>query len=146
MSLDVIALRSSFELVIERAPDLTVRFYEILFSRHPQVKPLFGRNSGRAQAEMLAGAIAAVIDHLEDAPWLARTLGGLGAKHVTYGVTAEMYPMVGECLLATLAEVAGSDWTPALEKAWTDAYGAITSLMLAPTMQSEVHSAARGAA
>jgi hemoglobin-like flavoprotein len=145
MGLNVVLLRSSFELVVERAPDLTVRFYEILFARYPQVKPLFGRNSGRAQAEMLAAAIGAVIEHLEDAPWLERTLKGLGAKHVAYGVTTEMFPMVGECLLATLAEVAGADWSPELAQAWGDAYGAITSLML-DGMQGELLSSARGAA
>ena len=32
-------------------------------------------------------------------------------------------------LLATLAEVAGADWSPRLEAAWTEAYGAIAGLM-----------------
>ena len=131
MSLDVTALRSSFELVVRRAPDLTSRFYEVLFARYPQAQALFGRRSQRAQADMLGAALGAVLDHLEDAPWLATTLGALGEKHVHYGVTEEMYGWVGESLLATLAEVAGPDWTPALERAWTDAYGAIASLMQA---------------
>jgi len=131
MSLDVTALRASFELVVTRAPDLTSRFYEVLFARYPQAQALFGRNTRRAQADMLATALAAVLDHLEDAPWLSRTLGALGEKHVGYGVTEEMYGWVGDALLATLAEVAGAEWTPALAKAWTDAYGAIASLMQA---------------
>jgi hemoglobin-like flavoprotein len=42
-----------------------------------------------------------------------------------------MYGWVGASLLATLAEVAKSDWTPALATAWTDAYGAIAGLMQA---------------
>lgn len=100
MSLDPTILRSSFELVIDRRPDLTIRFYEILFARYPQLEPMFRRDRS-AQAKMLAGAIAAVLDHLEDAPWLQTTLGGLGAKHVTYGVTDVMYAMVGDALLAT---------------------------------------------
>jgi hemoglobin-like flavoprotein len=53
----------------------------------------------------------------------------MGAKHVDYGVTTEMYGWVGESLLATLAEVAGADWTPPLAIAWTEAYGAIAGLM-----------------
>lgn len=131
MSLNVAVLRSSFDLVVERAPDLTHRFYEILFERYPQVRPLFGRNSGRAQEEMLTRALVAVMDHLEDAPWLKQTLGSLGDKHVAYGVTDAMYGWVGDALLATLAEVAGPDWTPEIEAAWTDAYGAIAGLMMA---------------
>src|ERR1700709_2188256 len=117
MSLDAVLLRSSFDLVVEREPELTPRFYEILFARYPQVRPLFGR-SGPAQAEMLQQALVAVIEHIEDPSWLSQTLGALGKKHVDYGVTAEMYGWVGASLLAALAEAAGDAWSPALEGAW----------------------------
>jgi hemoglobin-like flavoprotein len=129
MSLDAPLLRSSFDLVVGRQPRLVRRFYEILFERYPQAKPLFGRNSALKQEEMLTAALVAVLDHLEDATWLSTTLKQLGEKHVTYGVTAEMYGWVGASLLATLAEVAGEDWTPALASAWSEAYGAIAGLM-----------------
>ena len=129
MSLNVPLLRKSFDLVIERQPQLTPRFYEILFARYPQVRPLFGRQAGARQAEMLQQALVAVMDHLDDATWLADTLGAMGRKHVDYGVTHEMYDYVGASLLATLAEAAGKDWTPELEAAWAEAYGAIASLM-----------------
>jgi hemoglobin-like flavoprotein len=129
MSLNAPLLRSSFDLVVERQPKLVHRFYEILFDRYPQSKSLFGRNTPQKQEEMLTAALVAVLDHIEDAPWLVSTLGQLGAKHDEYGVTPEMYGWVGSSLLATLAEVAGKDWTPELETAWTDAYGAIVGLM-----------------
>ncbi|HLK39686.1 MAG TPA: globin domain-containing protein [Polyangiaceae bacterium] len=130
MGLDVEALRDSFELVAERSPALAHRFYEILFARYPAAKPLFRRNTPAKQEEMLTRALVAVLEHLEDAPWLSDTLKALGAKHVEYGVTDDMYPWVGECLLATLSEVAGADWTPRIESAWKDAFGEISSLML----------------
>jgi hemoglobin-like flavoprotein len=129
MALNVPVLRSTFDLVVERQPLLVRRFYEILFNRYPQVKPLFGRNGAAAQEKMLTEALVAVVDHLEDAPWLTGTLGTLGAKHKEYGVTAEMYGWVGASLLAALAEAAGKDWSPEAEAAWTEAYGAIVSLM-----------------
>jgi hemoglobin-like flavoprotein len=80
---------------------------------------------------MLAGAIAAVIDHLEDAPWLQQTLGQLGAKHLEYGVTNVMYDQVGDALLATLAEVADAQWTAEVAAQWTMAFGAIAAMMQA---------------
>lgn len=129
MSLDVKALRSSFELVVMRAPDLAHRFYDVLFHRYPQVRPLFSRRSRDAQERMLTEALVAVMDHLEDAPWLSDTLGGLGTKHRDYGVTAEMYGWVGECLLVTLAQVSGDEWNADLERAWSGAYSAIAGLM-----------------
>lgn len=130
MSLDADLLRSSLELVVERQPAITPRFYEILFERYPQVRPLFGRNAAAAQQKMLQEAIVAVVDHLEDADWLASTLGGMGRQHVDYGVKPEMYGWVAQSLIATLAEVAGDDWTPAMEEAWTAALTAIRDLML----------------
>lgn len=130
MALDVPLLRGSFELVLKRNPSLTARFYEILFDRYPQAKPLFRRNTIKQQETMLAHALVAVMDHLEDAPWLKQTLAALGAKHVGYGVTPEMYDWVGDALLAAMAEAAGKDWSPKLAAQWTEAYGAIVSMML----------------
>jgi hemoglobin-like flavoprotein len=129
MSLNVELLRSSFSLVATRNPQLTKRFYEILFTRYPQVKPMFSRNSPRQQEHMLAAALVAVVDHLEDSPWLVQTLEGLGRKHAEYGVERAMYEWVGECLIATLQEVAGNDWSREMEQAWLEAYGTIVSLM-----------------
>lgn len=129
MALNVELLRSSFKLVADTNPNFVSRFYEILFDRYPQARPLFGRNSTAKQAEMLTGALIAVVDHLEDAPWLQSTLSGLGVKHVEYGVTREMYDWVGASLLAALAEVAGPAWNQELEGAWAEAYGAIVSMM-----------------
>jgi hemoglobin-like flavoprotein len=128
--LDPTILRESFDLIIDRRPDLTIRFYEILFERHPALEMMFRRNR-ETQAKMLAGAIAAVLDHLEDAPWLESTLGQLGAKHLEYGVTNGMYDHVGGALLATLAEVAAEAWTPEVAQQWTLAYGAIAGMMQA---------------
>jgi hemoglobin-like flavoprotein len=131
MPLNVNLLRQSFEVVASANPKFVSRFYEILFERYPQTRPLFPQTGMARQAEMLTQALVAVLDHLEDAPWLQETLGALGAKHVGYGVTREMYDWVGASLLATLAEVAGPAWTPELQGAWGEAYGAIVSLMLA---------------
>lgn len=129
MTLDVTTLRESFELVVERSPLLTRRFYEILFERYPQVRLLFGASTAK-QEEMLTRALVAVLDRIEDGKWLTETLEALGAKHVDYGVTDEMYEWVGDALLAALAEAAGEAWTPRVQVAWTAAYGAIANLMM----------------
>lgn len=129
MSLDADRLHASFALVAERNPDLTLQFYDLLFERYPQAEPLFADTTRQAQGKMLAEALTAVLENLDNAPWLQETLSGLGAKHERYGVTREMYPWVGECLIATMADVAGDDWDKPTEQAWVDAYGAICDLM-----------------
>lgn len=129
MALNVPLLTASFHLVAERAPDITHRFYGHLFSKYPQAQKMFFRKPMENQEKMLAEALGAVVAHLEDAPWLVATLGQMGDKHVEYGVTSEMYAWVGDALMTTLREIAGADWTDALEQAWGDAYGAIVGLM-----------------
>lgn len=129
MALDVAALRGSFDLILAREPELSRRFYETLFERHPEARPLFG-GSVRAQEEMLTRTLVAVVDRAEDGVWLADTLRALGAKHVDYRVTDEMYPWVGDALLATLAEVAREAWTPRVDAAWRAAYDTMAALMI----------------
>ncbi len=141
MSLDVEALRSSFQLVVERSPNVVHRFYEILFARYPTTRELFSRNSSRHQEEMLTAALVAVMEHLEDASWLTTQLSALGAKHRDYGVQDHMYPWVGECLVATLKEVAGPAWTPRIEQAWVAAFSAISGLMLEGSRSARMHEA-----
>jgi hemoglobin-like flavoprotein len=129
MSLDIQALRDSFDIIAERETALASRFYEIFFERYPQVVPMFGRRSSPAQAQMLTQALAAVVAHVDDATWLRDTLRPLGAKHVEYGVKDVMYDWVGECLIAALREE--PSMTSDALAAWTEAYGAIASIMKA---------------
>ena len=131
VSIDATLLRESIEIAVAREPVITKRFYEILFERYPAVKPLFGRNEPARQQQMLQDTILAALDHLEDGEWLEQTLGALGAKHVTYGVTDEMYPAVGECLIAALSELCGDRWTPEHEASWASTYRVIQDLAIA---------------
>jgi hemoglobin-like flavoprotein len=131
MMLDVQELRRSFEIAVTNEPELTTRFYAILFDRNPELRPMFNRNDPRRQAQMLAEALAAVVDHLEDPGWLASRLGALGRKHVDYGVTPPMYDAVGAALLGALEEACGASWSARSADAWMAAYGAIRDLMLA---------------
>ena len=132
MALDAELLRSSFELVTTREPNVVRLFYDELFQRYPQARGLFTRKPSEVQERMLAEALTAVLDHLEDGGWLQANLAQLGARHAEFGVTAEMYSWVGECLLATFAGVAGSEWSPAHEAAWSEAYTAVAGLMAQP--------------
>lgn len=128
--LNVPLLRSSFAMVIDREPEITRNFYQLLFERYPSVRPLFSSTDMRKQEKMLAQALAAVLEHIENGDWLADHLVALGAKHVEYGVTDNMYDWVGECLLDALADAAGAAWTTELDDAWSDALEAVSDLML----------------
>lgn len=131
MALNVELLESSFQLVAPKGEELVSRFYERLFKKYPAVKPLFKKTSIKEQKKKLLASLVLVIQNIRRPEKLTPVLQDMGARHVGYGVQPAHYDAVGENLLAVLGEVAGSAWTPQVKQAWTEAYGAIKTLMLA---------------
>jgi hemoglobin-like flavoprotein len=70
------------------------------------------------------------------------TLRALGARHVAYGAKPEHYLVVGEVLIASLAEVAGEAWRPEHELAWAAAFALVAEAMLSGAAAVEVDLAA----
>jgi hemoglobin-like flavoprotein len=131
-------IQRNLDVVTENAPDLTLRFYATLFQRHPELQLLFGRRSAEAQGRMLLEAVVAVVDHLQDMPWLDVTLRALGAKHVEYGVTEEMYPLVASALIDTLRAASGEHWDDPTAEAWSDALTFVAGRMMAGARERPV--------
>jgi hemoglobin-like flavoprotein len=131
MTLDIGLLRDTLEIALAADDTFPARFYELLFEAHPEVKALFRANSPGAQRKMFAQKLVALVDHMEDPTWLDRELGSLVVSHARYGVTPEMYPWVGEALVATLREACGDEWSSAAEATWVEAYGRLMHAVLA---------------
>ena len=70
------------------------------------------------------------------------TLRKLGARHVAYGARPEHYPVVGEVLIASMAEVAGPAWRPHYEHAWAAAFDVVAGAMLEGATAAELDIAA----
>ena len=123
-------LEKSFEKIKPRAPEFVASFYEKLFEAHPEVKPMFAHLEMAQQEKKLLNALVLVVENLRNPSALGPVLSALGGRHVGYGTLPQQYPAVGKALLQTFEEYLQGDWTPELKKAWTDAYGSITALML----------------
>jgi hemoglobin-like flavoprotein len=130
MSLNLEALETSFDLVAPRGDELMDVFYARLFAAAPAVEPLFAGTDLRRQKTMLLGALVLLRKSLRNLDAIAPTLRDLGAKHVAYGAEPEHYPVVGEVLLASMAELAGPSWTSEYQEAWTEAFGIVAAAML----------------
>jgi len=130
MSLNLEALETSFELVAARGDELMDVFYDGLFAAAPAVKPLFaGADLGRQQT-MLLGTLVLLRKSLRDLDAIVPKLRDLGARHVAYGAEPEHYPVVGEVLIASMAEIAGPAWTGEYARAWSEAIGIVAGAML----------------
>ncbi|TPV93544.1 MAG: PAS domain-containing protein [Myxococcales bacterium FL481] len=128
--LDVETLERSFANLAPEADKLVRRFYEELFSRYPDVEPLFANTSMAKQRKHLKASLVLVVENLRKPEVLTKALHELGARHVGYGATAEHYPAVAETLLFVMKEIAGRAWTTKVNRAWSDALEAVSQIML----------------
>jgi hemoglobin-like flavoprotein len=130
MVLDVDALETSFDVVAPRGDELIEIFYTRLFATAPVVKPLFAGTDMRSQKAKLLATLVLLRKSLRDLGAIVPKLRELGARHAGYGARADHYPVVGAVLIASMAEVAGEQWRPEYERAWSDALEVVTGAMI----------------
>ena len=63
-------------------------------------------------------------------PEIFPRLAELGARHATYGVKAEYYPIARDALLMALRDHLGEGFIPEVENAWRETFVAIRDTML----------------
>ena len=131
MKTDAQILKETLELTLAPDDSFPKRFYDRIFTRHPEVIPMFHRNSPGAQRKMFAQKLIMIVDHVEDPAWLARELRTVAQSHVRYGVRPEMYAWIGEALIETLRDACDSDWSEWAEGAWRSAYAKIVDSIFA---------------
>ena len=130
MALDVATLEESFDLVAPQGDELMRTFYGRLFETAPSVKPLFERVDMDRQRQALLNMLVVLRESLHDLEDITPDLEDLGARHVNYGAQPEHYPVVGEVLIGSMAEVAGDAWKPEYTDAWKEAFGVVQNVML----------------
>lgn len=130
MTLNVELLESSFSQIKERETEFASCFYTHLFADHPAVKPLFADVNMTKQKKNLFQSLVLVVNNLRKPDVLNAALKGLGTRHVRYGVLPEHYPIVGSTLIKSFSICLQDAWTSNIEKAWIEAYAAVTQLML----------------
>jgi nitric oxide dioxygenase len=111
---------------------ITTVFYRNLFAELPQMSKLFnmGNQANGAQQQSLASAVFAYAANIGNPHALGPVIVRIMHKHVSVGVRAEHYPIVGRHLLGAIAEVLGEAATPALLAAWQEAYDALARLFI----------------
>jgi hemoglobin-like flavoprotein len=131
MPLDLNALETSFDLVAPRGDELMDTFYARLFATAPAVRPLFAPTDLPRQKTMLLGALVLLRKSLRNLDAIVPKLRELGARHVAYGAEPDHYPVVGQALIASMAEIAADAWRPEYERAWAAAFDVVAGAMLA---------------
>lgn len=128
--MNIEALETSFDLLAPRGDELVEVFYERLFDRAPGVRPLFAHVDMKKQRAMLLATLVLLRKSLRDLDSVAPKLREMGARHVSYGAVPGAYPIVGEVLIASMAQLAGDAWTNEHAASWAEAYAVVQSVML----------------
>ncbi|MDE7469055.1 MAG: hypothetical protein K2M30_02070, partial [Desulfovibrionaceae bacterium] len=120
-------VQSTVPVLKERGEDITKAFYGVLFSRYPQVQPMFDMEKQKTgqQPRALAMAILNGAQNISNLDAIKKSIEAIGVIHVERKVLPEHYPLVGECLLVAIQEVLGDAATPEILTAWEKAYGAL---------------------
>ena len=79
---------------------------------------LFKNTDMTKQGEKLMKILGVSVGCLRNFKALKPVMQRLGRKHISYGVTADMYPCVVEGLLITLEKVLGDECTVQTKAAW----------------------------
>jgi hypothetical protein len=116
-----------------------------LFEKCPQAKVLFGfpididpnspellrSKSFIMHASYLIRMLDTALNMLgPDIELLTEIMTKLGAKHERYGVTPEMFPIMGDALMHTLETILRADFTEPVKEAWLQTYSALSQDML----------------
>lgn len=142
MSLNLQALETSFDEIAPRGDELMDVFYSRLFAAAPEVVPLFSHTDLKRQKAMLLGTLVLLRKSLRDLDSIVPTLRKLGACHVAYGAEPQHYPLVGQVLIASMAEVAGDAWQPEYEESWADAFTVVAGAMIEGATAATMEAAA----
>jgi len=123
---------ATLPLVEANAVNITSCFYPLMFEKYPQVLEFFNQTNQQkgTQREALANAVVAYAKHLDNLGGISDTVRLITQKHCSLGILPEHYPIVGECLLAAIAEVLSDVISDDILDAWGAAYGQLADILI----------------
>ncbi|MFF3311680.1 globin domain-containing protein [Streptomyces sp. NPDC002952] len=129
-------VRATLPAVGAALPRISERFYERLFTAHPELlRNLFnrGNQADGTQRQALAGSIAAFATALVEHPQVRpdAMLDRIAHKHASLGISAGQYQVVHTHLVAAIAEVLGDAVTPEVATAWDEVYWLMANALIA---------------
>ncbi|MCS0592131.1 NO-inducible flavohemoprotein [Massilia norwichensis] len=133
---------ASVPVLREHGLTITKLFYQNMLAAHPELTRIFnmGNQASGAQQQSLASAVFAYAANIGNPGALGPVVKRIVHKHVSLGIRAEHYPIVGHHLLGAIATTLGDAATQPLLDAWKEAYGSLAKLLI--EAEAEMYSTA----
>lgn len=132
-------VQSTVPLLEAGGEALITHFYQRLLGEHPELRPLFNQTHQRsgAQPRALAFSVLMYAKHIDRLENLGNLPAQIINKHVALQVQPAHYPIVGQCLLASIREVLGAEVaTDAVIDAWAAAYQQLADILIGAEAQA----------
>ena len=122
-------------VVAEHAEEITKVFYPDMFEAHPELLNVFNvanQAVGEQPKALAASVVAFAVQLLDpDAPDFTPVLQRIAHKHVSLGIQARDYTIVGRYLLGAVGKVLGDAVTPEVAAAWDEVYWLFATALIA---------------
>ncbi|SJM51767.1 globin domain-containing protein [Gulosibacter sp. 10] len=122
-------------VVAEHAEAITRVFYPDMFAAHPELLNVFNRANqaiGEQPKALAASVVAFAVQLIDpDAPDFTPVLQRIAHKHVSLGIRAREYTIVGRHLLGAVKTVLGDAITPEVGAAWDEVYWLFATSLIA---------------
>jgi nitric oxide dioxygenase len=125
-------VKSTVPVLEKHGEAITTRFYQILFSNHPELLNIFNHANQKKsrQQKALASAVYAAAMYIDNLEAILPVVKQIGQKHRSLGIKPEHYPIVGKHLLLAIKDVLGEAATDEIIDAWGKAYGVISNAFI----------------
>ncbi len=113
------AITSSLEIASERGGDLTVRVYELLFTREPNLRDQFWRDSdGAIKGEMLMRVFEAILDFVGERRYADYLIEAEAMNHEGFAVPRTVFATFFSIVAEVVQDACGAQWSSAMDEAW----------------------------
>ncbi|WP_068677550.1 NO-inducible flavohemoprotein [Oceanobacillus sp. Castelsardo] len=138
-------VKATAPVLKEHSSEIGKRFYELLFTKVPDLYNLFNQTNQKRgiQQEALAYSVYAAGEHIDNLDAIKPVITRVTEKHRAIGIKAEQYPVVGETLLEAVKDVLGETATEEILIAWGKAYNYIADAFI--SIEKELYEKAESA-
>ncbi len=119
-------VKATAGVVAAHAETITKTFYPDMFAAHPELMRVFNKANqavGEQPKALAASVVAYAVNLIDpDAPDFTPVMQRIAHKHVSLGIRAQEYTIVGHHLMKAVGQVLGDAVTPEVAAAWDEVY------------------------
>ena len=121
-------VRDTWAEIVPMRKQVCADFYQRLFTRYPELRPLFKGNIDR-QTALFVTMLNTVVSALDNPKPVVPLIKAVGARHADYGVEDADYDKFAAVLLDSFADALGERFTPQVRRAWAEVYAELSATM-----------------